>query len=60
MYTGPNAVTITAYGHKYSYKMNACLMTPQHKNKLASGCQTNGIYIKSKNQICINYKFIRL
>ena len=25
-----------------------CLTTPQHKNKSAIGCQTNGIYIKSK------------
>ena len=34
--------------------MNDCLTTPQHKNKSAIGCQTNGIYIKSKNQICLN------
>ena len=26
--------------------MNECLTTPQHKNKSAIGCQTNGIYIK--------------
>ena len=26
--------------------MNECLTTPQHKNKLAVGCQTNRIYIK--------------
>ena len=26
--------------------MNACLTTPQHKNKSAIVCQTNGIYIK--------------
>ena len=24
------------------------VMTPQHKNKSAVGCQTNGIYLKSK------------
>ena len=29
--------------------MNECLVTPQHKNKSAIGCQTNGIYIKSKS-----------
>ena len=34
-------------------RMNECLTTPHHKNKLAIGCQTNGIYIKSKKQICI-------
>ena len=32
---------------------NECLMTPQHKNKSAIGCQANGIYIKSKNRICV-------
>ena len=26
--------------------MGECLTTPQHKNKLAIGCQTNGIYIQ--------------
>ena len=29
--------------------MNECLTTPQHKNKSAIGCQTNGIYIQSEN-----------
>ena len=29
------------------FRMNSCLTTPQHKNKSAIGCQTNGIYIKS-------------
>ena len=29
--------------------MNDCLMTPQHKNSLAIGCQTNGIYKKGLN-----------
>ena len=38
----------------YIYEwMNECLMTPQHKNKSAVVCQTNDIYVKSKNQICI-------
>ena len=27
---------------------NECLTTPQHKNQLAIGCQTNGICIKSQ------------
>ena len=26
--------------------MNDCLTTPQHKNKSAVGCQTNGVYMK--------------
>ena len=28
--------------------MSEYLTTPQHKNKSATGCQTYGIYIKSK------------
>ena len=40
--------------------MNECLMTPQHKNKLAIGFQTNGVYIKSYNQIHIYKKFIKV
>ena len=28
--------------------MNECLTTPQHKSTLATGCQTNGIYMKGK------------
>ena len=30
--------------------LNDCLTTPQHKNKSAIGCQTNGIYIKNQIQ----------
>ena len=30
-------------------KLNECLTTPQHRNKLAVGCQTNGIYILLKS-----------
>ena len=33
--------------------MNECITTPQHKNKSAIRCQTNSIYIKSKNHIYI-------
>ena len=29
--------------------MNECLKTSQQKNILDIGCQTNGIYIKNKN-----------
>ena len=32
--------------------MNECLTAPQHKNKLAIGCQPNGIYIKSCLVLC--------
>ena len=32
--------------------------TPAQKNKSANVCQKNGIYIKSKNQICINKTLI--
>ena len=31
------------------YRKIDCLTTPQHKNKSAIGCQTIGIYIKSKS-----------
>ena len=31
--------------------MNECLTTPQHKKKSGIGCQTNGIYMKSKKKM---------
>ena len=31
----------------HNEQINECLMTPQHKNKSAIGCQTNCNYIKS-------------
>ena len=39
----------------YGYMANECLTTPQHKNKSAIGCQTNGIYIKmsSRNEMTL-------
>ena len=41
-------------------EMNECLTTPQHKYKSTIGCQTSGIYITSKYQMCINKKITRL
>ena len=37
----------TTHTHTHTYiQTNECLTIPQHKNKIAFGCQTNGIYIK--------------
>ena len=33
-----------------------CLTTPQHKNKSAIGCQTNGICIKSTKSNVYKFK----
>ena len=34
--------------------MNECLTTPLHKINSAIGCQTNGIYLKRKEAICLH------
>ena len=35
--------------------MNECLTTPQHKNKSATGCETNGIFIKRFTNLILNH-----
>ena len=54
----PNSCSFNT--HAPNEWINECLTTPQHKNKSAIGCQTNGIYIKRFKKYCINEKFIRL